>query len=440
MSSANESLIDAGNTAWVLTSSAFVLLMTPGLAFFYGGLVKEQNVLNTMMMSLISMGVVSMTWMLAGFSLAFGDGGGKIIGDLNYFGMRGMLDMDVWDGTTLPPLVFVVFQMTFAVIGCAIISGSIVERMHFGAFTVFITLWSLVVYAPIAHWIWGPGGWIEELGAKDFAGGAVVHESTAVSALTLAWLLGPRSERGEDQAHNVAFVILGGSLLWFGWSGFNGGSALAADGLAALALINSYQAAASCLVTWMMIERIFRKRWSAIGAVTGAVVGLVIITPAAGFVSTIGAFAMGVIGALMVYPFFQFTSRIDDSLDTFPCHGISGFFGTMLTGCFAMDGGLFYGGGFKLLLVQFVASMAVAAYAAFMSTIIFLLIKFVMRTRVHKDWEDAGLDELVHGESAYVHSPTKSYPSPNKSTKLETSESEEDTTVTEATDKTNSIV
>mmetsp|Transcript_68740 Transcript_68740/g.143559 ORF Transcript_68740/g.143559 Transcript_68740/m.143559 type:complete len:437 (-) Transcript_68740:89-1399(-) len=416
MSSANESLVDAGNTAWVLTSSAFVLLMTPGLAFFYGGLVKEQNVLNTMMMSLISMGVVSMTWMLAGFSLAFGDGGGKIIGDLNYFGMMGMLDMDVWDGTTLPPLVFVVFQMTFAVIGCAIISGSIVERMHFGAFTVFITLWSLVVYAPIAHWIWGPGGWIEELGAKDFAGGAVVHESTAVSALTLAWLLGPRSERSEEPAHNVAFVILGGSLLWFGWSGFNGGSALAADSTAALALINSYQAAAACLVTWMLVERFVRKRWSAIGAVTGAVVGLVIITPAAGFVSTIGAFAMGIIGALMVYPFFQFTSRIDDSLDTFPCHGISGFFGTMLTGCFAMEGGLFYGGGFKLLLAQFVASMAVAAYAAFMSTLIFLFIKFVMRTRVHKDWEDAGLDELVHGESAYVHSPTKSYSSPTKST------------------------
>jgi len=411
--------ISAGDTAWVLTSTALVMLMTPGLAFFYGGLVNERNVLNTIMMSIISMGVVAVPWMLVGFSLAFGSAGGPVIGDFGYVALAGMKDT-VWPGTSLPSLVFVVFQMTFAVIGAAIISGAVVERMRFGAWAIFITVWSLVVYAPICHWVWGPGGWIMELGAKDFAGGAVVHESTAISALVLAKLLGPRAShaaavREEEQPHNVPTVILGAALLWFGWSGFNGGSALAADSVAALALINTYQAAGSALVAWSMMERWWKGRWSAVGSVTGAIVGLVVITPAAGFVSVFGACVMGALGAIVVYPSFQVSSGIDDSLDAFPCHGVSGIVGTLLTGFFAEEGGLFYGGGWSLLGAQSVACLAVMLYAGVATSIIYGVLRCFMQTRVDKDTEMAGIDSSLHGESAYCHTPQKEYPQAAKS-------------------------
>jgi len=403
----------SGDTAWILTSCALVLLMTPGLAFFYGGMVQRSNVLNTMMMSIVTMGMVALPWMFLGFSLAFGGGAGGFIGDLRHAGFNA-LQGRLWPGTALPALLFAVYQMTFCVVGCAIISGSVVERMQFSAYIVFIPIWSVLVYAPVCHWVWGPDGWIDEMGAKDFAGGTVVHESTAVSALVLAVLLGPRSMRSAEQstqAHNVPIVILGAALLWFGWSGFNAGSALAANEQAVLALVNTYQAAGASLVTWILIERWTAKRYSAVGSVTGAIVGLVLITPGAGLVTPVGAALIGVLGCVVVYPAFSINkNRVDDSLDTFPCHGVAGFVGTVLTGLFATEGGLFYGGGFRLVGAQFVASAATAAYSAAMTAIIFGILSLVMRMRVTAEVEIAGLDSMLHKEKAY-HTDTAISPS-----------------------------
>lgn len=393
------------DVAWILTSSALVLLMTPGLAFFYGGLVQGSNVLNTMMMSIISMGVTAVLWLLVGFSLAFGSGGGAFVGDFGYTGLSGLESM-LWPGTKLPAMLFAIFQMTFAIIASAIISGAVAERMRFSAWVCFICLWTVLVYAPVCHWAWGPGGWIDEIGAKDFAGGIVVHESTAVSALVLAGLLGPRSGHGEvekqAQPHNVPFAILGAALLWFGWSGFNGGSALAADDTAVLALMNTYQAAASSLVVWALLARLQHKHASsASGMVTGAIVGLVIITPAAGFVSPVGAVAMGAIGTVLVYPTFQLQLRVDDNLDAFPCHGIGSLVGGCLTGLFAREGGLLYGGGWRLLGAQVLAAAATAVYTAAVTAMIFFVLSRFMVMRVTEDDESAGLDSVCHGEAAY---------------------------------------
>lgn len=393
-----------GDTAWVLTSAALVLLMTPGLAFFYGGLVRGNNVLNTMMMSIISMGVVAVPWFAYGFSLAFGSGGGAFIGDLSYAGLSGMQDK-LWEGTALPALLFAVFQMTFAIIGAAIISGAVVERMRFSAFVVFIFLWSLLVYDVVCHWVWGPGGWIDALGAKDFAGGTVVHETTACAALVLSYLLGPRLDHNPKEKsppHNVPFVILGAALLWFGWAGFNGGSALAADEAAALALVNTFLAGSTTLVTWLIVERLHAKHASAVGTVTGAIVGLVIITPAAGYVTPIGAVIMSVLGCLLVYPAFQFShDRLDDSLDCFPCHGVSGFVGTVLTGVFSTDGGLLYTGRFQLLGVQVLAAIVSAAYSMAVTALLVKAISLFLRMRVSEETESLGLDAKVHGHAAY---------------------------------------
>lgn len=397
--------MNPADVAWVLMSSALVLLMTPGLAFFYGGLVQGANVLNTMMMSIISMGVTALLWLFVGFSLAFGSGGGAFIGDFSYVGFSG-LESVLWPETKLPAMLFAAFQMTFAIIASAIISGAVAERMRFSAYVCFICLWSVLVYVPVCHWTWGPGGWIDAMGAKDFAGGIVVHESTAVSALVLAGLLGPRLDhgRGEQQArpHNVPFAILGAALLWFGWSGFNGGSALAADETAVLALMNTYQAAAASLVMWALLERLQHKRASsASGMVTGAVVGLVIITPAAGFVTPVGAVAMGAVGTALVYPTFQWRLRVDDNLDAFPCHGVGSFVGACLTGVLAKEGGLLYGGGWNLLGAQVLAAVAVAIYTAVVTAAIFFVISRFMAMRVAEHDESAGLDSVCHGESAY---------------------------------------
>mmetsp|Transcript_126359 Transcript_126359/g.404544 ORF Transcript_126359/g.404544 Transcript_126359/m.404544 type:complete len:456 (+) Transcript_126359:81-1448(+) len=409
--------VSSGDTAWVLASTSLVLIMTPGLAFFYGGLVRGTNVVNTMMMSIISMGIIPIVWLVVGFSLSFGSGGGPIIGDFNYVGLWEIHDK-VWPDTSLPTLVFAAYQMGFAIIAAAIISGAVVERMRFSAYAVFIMLWSILVYAPVCHWVWGPGGWIHAMGAKDFAGGTVVHETTAVSALVLCVLLGPRAHHGEGvEPHNVPFVILGAALLWFGWSGFNGGSALAADWNAALAVINSYEAAAASLVTWTVLERFHLKRYSAVGTVTGAIVGLVIITPAAGYVTPVGAVLMGVIGCVFVYPSFQVShAKVDDSLDAFPCHGVSGFVGTVLTGLFDVEGGLFYGGGWHLLGVQVVAGLATAAYAAIVTVIIFCALRLCMHVRVPEDMEFEGLDTGLHGYPAYgKHAPDNDGGAPKSS-------------------------
>ena len=404
-----EATINSGDTAWVLASAALVLIMTPGLAFFYGGLVRGKNVLNTMMMSIIAMGVVALQWALFGYSLTFGDGG-ALIGTTEFVGLAGV-GPAVQEGTQIPQYAFMVFQMMFAVITPALISGAVVERMKFSAYALFILGWAIFVYDPLCHWVWG-GGWIADLGALDFAGGTVVHISAGVSALVAALVLGKRKGIDHDavRPHNIPFVILGAALLWFGWFGFNAGSALAADGIAALALVTTNLAAAAAMVTWVILERATHNRPSAAGAAIGAVVGLVTITPAAGFVTPMGAIAMGVIGALIAFGAVKLfrRSRIDDSLDVFACHGVGGIVGSLLTGVFATTtvnpagaDGMLYGGGFGLFSVQALSVLAVMLFAGFVTAAILYGLKFTIGIRVRDDDEDTGLDLGDHGEEAY---------------------------------------
>lgn len=400
--------INTGDTAWLLTSIAFVLLMTPGVAFFYGGLVRGKNVLNTMMMSVISMGIVALLWAGVGYSLAFGKSNGWI-GSFEHVGLAG-IDLSVYPGTNIPMMVFVLFQMTFAVITPALISGAVVERMRFSAYALFISLWSLIVYAPLCHWVWG-GGWISELGALDFAGGTVVHVSAGVSAVAAALVLGRRKEDSDEpKPHNVPFVILGGSLLWFGWFGFNGGSALGANALAGLALLTTNLAAAAAMVSWTLLEWRSHGRPSAVGAMIGAVVGLVTITPAAGFVTPLGAIAMGALGSVTAFYAIKLLgrSRIDDSLDVFACHGVGGIIGSILTGFFATtavnaDGanGLFYGGGWSLVGIQTLTVVVAALFAGVVTVGLFWALKKLMGIRAEEVAEVSGLDLDIHGEHAY---------------------------------------
>ncbi|MCA9311784.1 MAG: ammonium transporter, partial [Phycisphaerales bacterium] len=326
-------MIDSGNTAWLLASTALVMLMTPGLAFFYGGLVRSNQVLNTMKMSFVSLGLGAVLWAILGYSLAFGEGS-ALLGGLEWFGLSGVTaePSDTY-ATTVPHYAFVVFQMMFAVITPALISGAVVGRMSFKAYAIFLAAWSLLVYAPLAHWVWGPGGWIAGLGALDFAGGTVVHVSAGVAALVAAMAVGrrqlPKGE-GAESAHNVPFVVLGASLLWFGWFGFNAGSALAADGIGALAVITTMLAAAGAVSTWMCIDLFRTGKPSLVGASIAAVVGLVVITPAAGFVSPLSAIVMGVIGASASHLAMIIVkrTRLDDTLDVFACHGVGGIVGS----------------------------------------------------------------------------------------------------------------
>src|ERR687890_530748 len=318
----------------MLVSTALVLLMTPALAFFYGGLVRNKNSLNTMMMSYVSLGVVGVTWALAGYSLAFSDGG-PLLGGLGYLGLKGV-------GTeakgTIPHVLFMAYQGTFAIITAALISGAVVERMRFGPYVAFIALWTLLVYAPVAHWVWG-GGWLMARGVLDFAGGTVVHINAGVSALVAALVLGARKDYGRQAVlpHNVPFVLLGAGLLWFGWFGFNGGSALAANQSAALAFANTLLAPMSSLVVWSLLDYSRTGRATAVGAATGIVVGLVAVTPAAGFVSPAGALALGALAALPSYGaiLWRARTRLDDSLDVLAGHGVGGVVGALLTGVFA---------------------------------------------------------------------------------------------------------
>ncbi|CAE8584565.1 unnamed protein product [Polarella glacialis] len=329
---------DTGDVAWMAISSALVLLMTPGLAFYYGGLVRAKNILNTMMMSVISMGLISMLCVVCAFSLAFK-------GDFQYAGLQNM-DVSNWPGTKIPCLLFAIFQMTFAIIAAAIISGAVVERIRFGAFAILISLWVLFVYCPLAYWIWG-GGWIAQLGAKDFAGGTVVHISSGSGAFVTAMLLGKRKKSAEQgMPHNVPFVILGASILWFGWTGFNGGSALAADEVAVLAVATTFISAAGGMVSWAALEVIRVGKPSTIGAMTGSVAGLVTITPIAGYVSPMGSLVCGIIGSLICSTASLVLERshlVDDSLDAFSVHCIGGFTGAILGGFFDTKDSLLYG-------------------------------------------------------------------------------------------------
>jgi ammonium transporter, Amt family len=399
--------INPADTAWMLVSTALVLLMTPALAFFYGGLVRNKNSLNTMMMSFVALGVVGVTWAIAAYSLAFSDGG-PFLGGLANIGLHGV-------GTeakgTIPHVLFMTYQASFAIITAALISGAVVERMRFGPYVAFIALWTLLVYAPVAHWVWG-GGWLMSRGALDFAGGTVVHINAGVSALVASLVLGSRKDYGRTAVlpHNVPFVLLGAGLLWFGWFGFNGGSALAANGLAGLAFTNTFLAPAAALVAWTLLDYFRTGKATAVGGATGIVVGLVAVTPAAGFISPLSGLILGAVAAFPSYFMIQLRSRtrIDDSLDVFAGHGVGGLTGALLTGVLAQklwnpagSNGLLFGNPHQLA-VQALACLSAAAYAGIMTFAILKLLGLVMSLRAVPRLEGVGMDLSQHGEEAYA--------------------------------------
>ena len=402
--------IDSGDTAWMLVSSALVFVMTPALAFFYGGLVRAKNVLNTMMMSYVALGLVAVLWLLAGYSLAFAPGS-PIVGGLAWLGLNGVgqKPSDVYM-PTVPHLVFMIFQAMFAIITPALISGAIAERMSFKAYIAFIGLWSLAVYAPLAHWVWGADGWLFKLGALDFAGGTVVHISAGVSALVATIMLGARRGHGTKAfaPHNVPFVLLGAGLLWFGWFGFNAGSAGAANGLAASAFVTTNMAAAAALVMWALLDTLRNGKPTSAGLATGAVVGLVAITPAAGFVTPLASLVIGALGASVSFTAIQLKSRFgfDDALDVFACHGLGGMTGALLTGVFATKavnaaGSGVIDGHFAQLGIQAIGVLAAIGIAGAGTFVIISALKLVMAVRAASDGEEAGLDVSDHGEAAY---------------------------------------
>ncbi len=402
--------VNSGDTAWLLMSSALVLLMTPGLALFYGGMVRRKNLLSTLMMSFAVMGFIGALWALWGYSLAFGTDKGGFIGGLNFIGLAsvGMAPSDTY-ASTVPHLAFMTFQGMFAIITVALITGAVVERIKFSALMIFSTLWMTVVYSPICHWVWGSGGWLGGLGALDFAGGAVVHINAGVSALALVLVLGRR--RGFDgdimEPNNIPLVALGAGLLWFGWFGFNAGSALTSDGLAANAFVATNLSAASAGFTWMMLGWITRRP-SLLGTVTGAVAGLVAITPAAGFVHPIAAIPIGIIVAVVCYYsiiLMKNKLHFDDSLDVFAVHGMGGIWGALATGIFASSAvggtaGLFEGN-FNQVLTQLIGIVTVAAFAFGVTWVLGKLIDITIGLRVTPSEESVGLDLSQHGERAY---------------------------------------
>ena len=404
--------IDSGDTAWLLISTALVMLMTPGLAFFYGGLVRRKNVLSTIMHSLFILALISVTWVLWGYSLAFGpDTGLGIIGGLDWIGLEGVTaaPSPIY-APTIPHYAFMAFQMMFAIITPALITGAFAERKRFKAFVLFSVAWSTLVYAPIAHWVWSPDGWLYGLGVLDFAGGTVVHLSSGISALVAALMVGRRiGVIRETEPHDVTMTVLGAGLLWFGWFGFNAGSALAANGIAALALVTTNTAAAMAALTWVTISWLHKGSPSVLGAALGAVAGLVAITPAAGYVSPAGAILIGGGVAVVCYGAAQLRirSRVDDALDVFAVHGVGGAFGALATGVFASvavnaaghDGAL--AGNLGQLAIQALAVVAVAVYSAAATALILLVVNAAVRIRVPSAAEEAGLDMAQHGEIAY---------------------------------------
>ena len=401
----------AGDTAWLLVATALVLLMVPGLALFYGGLVRGKSALNTMLMSIAALALVSVQWVLGGYSLAF-SAGSPMIGGLGWSALAGVgAAPNATYAGLVPHALFAAYQMMFAGITVAIISGAVVERMRFGAYLAFGLLWTTFVYDPLAHWVWGDGGWLRTLGALDFAGGTVVHISAGVTALVAAAALGRRRGLGTQPPvpHNVPFTLLGAGLLWFGWFGFNAGSALAADGLAANAVVTTHAAASAALLAWLALERARGGRPSAVGAATGAVVGLVAITPAAGFVTPAAALAIGGLaaGASFAALHARARTRVDDSLDVFACHGVAGIVGALLTGVFATravnpagaDGLL--AGNPRLLGVQAIAVLATVAFAGGGAAALLALVRLVTPLRVATPDEIDGVDVSEHGERAY---------------------------------------
>ncbi|MBM7708280.1 ammonium transporter [Enterococcus lemanii] len=394
-----------GNVAFLIICSGLVFLMTPALAFFYGGLSRRKNILNTMMMVICSMGLASVLWIIIGYSLSFGEGN-AFIGSFDKLFLQ---NVSMTAGDSIPEGLFVAFQMMFSLISVAIITGSVAGRMRFSAIFIFMLAWLMIVYYPMAHMVWGKG-FLDQMGSIDFAGGNVVHISSGISGLVLAYVLGKRREffQMEYRPHNIPFVVLGSGLLWFGWFGFNAGSALAADGLAIHSLLTTNTAAASAMLSWLLIEKIKLGKPTIIGACTGAVVGLVAITPGAGFVSLWSSFVIGALISPLCYYFISVIKRkikIDDALDAFGCHGVGGIFGGLLTGIFAdpsVNGrvGLIYGGT-DLFVAQVLSILFTIVFSGIASFIIIYLIRLFMPIRVTEKEEAFGMDKVEHDETAY---------------------------------------
>jgi Amt family ammonium transporter len=404
--------INGADTAWVLISAALVMLMTPALGLFYGGMVREKNVLSTIMHSFFMLALISVQWVLWGYTLAFGPSQGGFIGGLDWLGLNGVgAEPNADYAATIPHQAFMVYQMMFAVITPALISGAFAERKRFKAFVIFSLLWATLVYAPVAHWVWGVGGWIRALGALDFAGGTVVHITSGVSALVCASVLGKRLGYGSESMppHNVTMTVLGTALLWFGWFGFNAGSALGSGGLAVSAFVATNTAAAMAALTWMTASWIRHKQPSVLGAAAGAVAGLVGITPAAGFVTPMAALVIGFLAGLGCFLAVELIvrGRVDDALDVFGVHGVGGMIGALATGIFATKAvnaaganGLLYGNPGQLA-VQALAVVVVSAYSAGVTWVLLKLIGATIGLRVSQDEEQRGLDTTQHGEVAY---------------------------------------
>ncbi|MBN2239771.1 MAG: ammonium transporter [Dehalococcoidales bacterium] len=402
--------VNAGDTAWILVSSALVLLMTPGLALFYGGMARRKNLLSTMMMSFSMMCLVGLIWVLWGYSMGFGDNIAGFVGGLNFLGLKnvGVLPSDIY-ATTVPHMAFMAFQGMFAIITVGLITGSVVERMKFSALMIFAAIWVTIVYAPVCHWVWGDGGWLGGIGALDFAGGAVVHINAGVSALALVLLLGKRKGFPGTvmEANSIPLVAIGTGLLWFGWFGFNAGSALAADGISANAFVTTNISAAAAGFTWMMISW-FHRRPSLLGTLTGAVAGLVAITPAAGFVTPMAAIVIGImVSVISYYAVILMKEKLhfDDSLDVFAVHGVGGIWGALATGIFASEsvGGVsgLIEGNWEQFGIQALSVVVVGAFAFVLTLIIGKLIDMTIGLRVTGEEETLGLDIAQHGERAY---------------------------------------
>ena len=404
-------MIDSGSVAWMIVATALVLFMTPGLAFFYGGLVRGKNVISTIMYSFISMGVVSIVWLLWGYSLAFGTaadeaatGINNLIGNFDFIGFR---DVSATEGDGIPDMLFATFQMMFAIITPALITGAFAERFKFSTYLIFLVLWITFVYVPICHWVWAGDGWILGIGAADFAGGTVVHINAGVAAIAAAYLVGKRRnvERGVEP-HNVPFVVLGAAILWIGWFGFNAGSGLAADGVAVNAFLVTNMAAAVAAVTWGIISYVQTGRMSAVGVASGAVAGLVAITPAAGSVGPMGSLAVGLGAGVFCYIAVQFRHRFkfDDALEVFAVHGVGGIWGAIATAIFAVGGVGLIDGDANLLWANFRAVVATIGWSLIVTAIILLALDKIpgLGLRAETSEEDTGLDLTMHGERAYV--------------------------------------
>ena len=404
--------MNAADTAFVLISAALVMLMTPGLALFYGGMVRSKNILSVLMQSFIILGIISLEWSLWGYTMAFGPDHGGIIGGLTMFGLKGVGMAPSPDyGSTIPHLAFMIFQCMFAIITPALIAGAFAERMKFGAFILFTLLWATFVYNPLCHWVWGVGGWMGRLGALDFAGGTVVHISSGISALAAVLLIGKRKGYGTTAfiPHNLPMTLTGAGLLWFGWFGFNAGSALASNGLAANAFVVTHLASAAAAVSWVIFEWIHRGKPTTLGVASGAVAGLVAITPASGFVGPMSSIIIGFMGGALCYGGVLMKARLgyDDALDVVGIHGVGGTWGALATGLFACTeinsagaNGLFFGNAAQLW-IQFVSVAATMVFAFVMTYIILKFVDLVMGLRISDEEEIRGMDTTVHNEAGY---------------------------------------